>query len=170
MSCTRVSALSSPTWRDRPSASSPSTTTAAQRSRQRRDQMDPAVVPHLRRQYRPPSASRPRLQLGQLYAHAGAAENDGAVVADQPAREADQDRRQGRQPWSLRHFPAGRGGGVATDVRRHPVTDRPAPDATRASMRGAWSDLRQATAAEEVRLDAGKSARLPSRRSRPGCF
>jgi hypothetical protein len=28
-------------------------------------------------------------------------------------------------------------------------------------MRGAWSDLRQAIAAEKVRLDAGKSARLP---------
>jgi hypothetical protein len=56
------------------------------------------------------------LQPGQLYADAGAAENDGAVVADQPAREADQDRRKGRHPRSLRHFPGGRGGGVATDV------------------------------------------------------
>jgi hypothetical protein len=54
--------------------------------------------------------------------------------------------------------------------KRHPVADRRAPDATRAGMRGAWSDLRQATAAEEVRLDAGKSARLPSRRSRPAAF
>src|SRR5712691_10019999 len=35
------------------------------------------------------------------------------------------------------HFPAGRGGGVATDVRRHPVADRPAPGTTHASMTGA---------------------------------
>jgi hypothetical protein len=33
----------------------------------------------------------------------------GAVVADQPAREADQDRRQGRQPRPLRDLPDGRG-------------------------------------------------------------
>jgi hypothetical protein len=40
---------------------------------------------------------------------------------------------KGRQPRSLCHFPAGRGGGVATDVRRHPVADRPAPGTTRAA-------------------------------------
>ena len=74
---------------------------------------------------------------------------------------------EGCQPRSLRHFPAGRGVGVATDVRGNPVADRSAPGTTRASMRGAGSDLRQARAAEEVRLDAGKSARLPLRRSRP---
>jgi hypothetical protein len=28
------------------------------------------------------------------------------VVIDQPAREADQDRCQGRQPWALRHLPS----------------------------------------------------------------
>ena len=39
------------------------------------------------------------------------------MVADEPAREADQDRREGRQPRALRDIPAGRGRGVATDVR-----------------------------------------------------
>jgi hypothetical protein len=34
------------------------------------------------------------LQPRQLHAHAGVAEDVAAVVADQPAREADQDRRQ----------------------------------------------------------------------------
>jgi hypothetical protein len=38
----------------------------------------------------------------------------------------NRDRRQGRQPRPLRHVPDGRGRGVATDVRRHPVTDLPA--------------------------------------------
>ena len=47
------------------------------------------------------------------------------------AREADQDRREGRQPRTLCHLPDGRGRGVATDVRRHPVADRPAPSTTR---------------------------------------
>jgi hypothetical protein len=56
--------------------------------------MDAAVVPHLRRQ-------RCGLQLHvlaynawQLHADAGDARGDGALVADEPAREADQDRRQ----------------------------------------------------------------------------
>jgi hypothetical protein len=54
----------------------------------------------------------------------GDTESDGAMVADQPAREADQARREGRQPRSLCRFLAGRGGGVATDVRRDPVANR----------------------------------------------
>jgi len=48
----------------------------------------------LRRQRRPPSAPCAGLQPWQLHAHAGHAKNRGAVVAEQPAREADQDRRE----------------------------------------------------------------------------
>jgi hypothetical protein len=58
------------------------------------------------------------------------------VVADQPAREADQDRREGRQSRALRHVPDGRGRGAAADVRRHPVVDHRAAGATRAGMSG----------------------------------
>jgi hypothetical protein len=116
---------------------------------------------YLCRQRGPPPASCTGLQSRQFHANPGDAKDDGAVVADQPAREVDQDRRQGRQPRSLRHFPAGRGRGVATDVRRHPVADRPAPDATRAGMTGAWSNLRQATAAEEVHLAAANRRVYP---------
>src|SRR5712671_2543027 len=75
-----ASALSSPTWRGQPSASSPST----------------------------------------IHANAGDAQGGGAVVADQPAREADQDRREGRPPRPLRHIPNGRGRGAATDVSGNP--------------------------------------------------
>ena len=64
----------------------------------------------------------------------GAAQSGGAVVADQPAREADQDRCQGRQPRPLRYFPARRGRGVATDICRYPVADRPVAGAARAGM------------------------------------
>src|SRR5207253_10712627 len=101
-------------------------------------------------------------QLNALaYDRGGAdeAEDGGAMVADQLAREADQDRRQGREPRPLHDLSDGRGRGFATDVRRHPVADRQAPGTTRARMRGAWSDVRQATTAE-VRLDAGKSSRF----------
>src|SRR5271168_4153470 len=97
-----ASALSSPTWRGHPSGSWPSTTIAAPASStsrgKGRDQVDPAVMPHLRRQRRPPSTSCTRLQSGQLHADAGDVEDGGAVVADQLAREADQNRREGRQP------------------------------------------------------------------------
>jgi hypothetical protein len=53
------------------------------------------------------------------------------------AREANQDRCQGRQPWPLRHVPDGRGGGSAADVRRNPLVDRPVAGTTGASMNGA---------------------------------
>jgi hypothetical protein len=50
------------------------------------------------------AANAVRLQLHALHAHAGDAENRGAVVVDQPAREADQDRCEGRRPRTLRTF------------------------------------------------------------------
>src|SRR5262252_7735729 len=59
-----------------------------------------------------------------------------AEVADQLAGKADQDRRQGCQPWAVRHLPDGRGRGVASDVQRNPVADRPAAGAACASVSG----------------------------------
>ena len=97
---------------------------AVHQRRQERDQMDPAVMPDLRRQRRASSAPCAGLQSRQLHADAGDAEDGRTVVADQPAREADQDRREGRQPRPLRHLPDGRGRGAAADVRRNPVADR----------------------------------------------
>jgi len=58
------------------------------------------------------------------------------MVADQPAREADQDRREGSELWQVRDLPDGRGRGAATDVRRYPVLDRPFAGTTRPSIRG----------------------------------
>ena len=66
----------------------------------------------------------------------GGAPSAPAVIADQPAREADQNRREGRQPRTLRHVPDGRGRGTATDVCRHSVVDRSAPRAARTGMTG----------------------------------
>ena len=52
----------------------------------------------LRRQRSAASASCAGLQSGQLHADAGFAGGGQAVVADQPAGETRQDRRQGRAP------------------------------------------------------------------------
>ena len=48
-----------------------------------------------------------------------------AVVADDLAREAGQDRRPDRAPRPLRRLPARRGGRAASAVRRDPAPDRP---------------------------------------------
>jgi len=66
-----------------------------------------------------------------------------AVVADQPAREADQDRPKGGQSWPLRYLPDGRGRSLATDVRRNPVLDRPVASTTRAGMRSQGDQMRE---------------------------
>jgi hypothetical protein len=48
-----------------------------------------------------------------------------------PAREADQDRHQGRQPWAVRYVSDSRG--AAADVPGDPVAGSPAPGAARAA-------------------------------------
>ena len=78
-------------------------------ARQGSDQVDAAVMLLVRRQRCASSASCVGLQSRQLHADAGAARGDQAVVADQPAGETCEDRRQGRAPWPLRHLPDGRG-------------------------------------------------------------
>src|SRR5438132_7865869 len=103
---------------------------------QGRDQVDPAVVPFLRRQRGSPPAPCLGLQPLQFHADAGDAQDRGTVVADQLAGEADQDRRQGGQPRALRYVSDGRGRGVATDVPGNSVADRPAPNIARPSMTG----------------------------------
>src|SRR6266851_431381 len=107
---------------------------AVHQRRQGRDQMDAAVVPFLCRQRGSPSASCSGVQPRQFHADPGDAEDRGAVVADQPAREAHQNRREGRQPRPLCDIPDGRGRGVASDVRGYPDADRPAAGAARAGM------------------------------------
>ena len=61
----------------------------------------------------------------------------GAMVTDEPAGEADQDWRKGRQPWPLRDLPGGRGRSVAAHVQAHRDAYCPASGAARISVRGA---------------------------------
>ena len=118
---------------------------------------DAAVVPFLRCQCRPPSAPCTRLQPRQLHADAGDAKDRGAVIANEPAGEADQHRREGHKPRPLRHLPNGRGRGAAADVPGNPVAGRPTSGTARAGMTGRWGQMRQTTTAE-LRLDHGKAA------------
>jgi hypothetical protein len=130
--------------------------TAEQWIKEGRDHVDPAIMPHVRRQRRASSAPRSRLQPGQFHADAGDAQSDGVVVADQAAGEADQDRRDGHQPQPLRHLPAGGGRGVAADVRGYSAAHYPAAGTTRASVTGRWGKMRQTTT-REVRLNERKA-------------
>ena len=97
---------------------------AMDQGRQERDQVDAAVMLLVRRQCGASSVARAGLQSRQLHADAGLARGGRAVVADQPAGEADQDRCQGRAPRPLRRLPDGRGRGAERTVRENPATDR----------------------------------------------
>ena len=157
-----ASASSSPTWRGRQSASSPPTTSAAQRSNgskkaRERSKWTRLSCRSFARQRCPSSAPRAGLQPWQFHADARDAVDGGTAVADPPAREADQDRRQGREPRRLRHLPAGRGRGVAAHIRGYPDAHRPAVGATRAGVTGRWEGQMRQTTTGEVRLDERKA-------------
>ncbi len=74
------------------------------------------IVPLVPRQRHPATASRSGLQSRQLHADIGVTRRGGALVADHAAGEAGEDRCQGGQPWSVRHVPMVRGGGVEGTV------------------------------------------------------
>ncbi len=75
------------------------------------------------------NAVRPQLHalaynLENLHADAGSAGGSQAMVADEPAGKAREDRRQDRAPWPLRHLPDGRGRGAEGIVPANPAADR----------------------------------------------
>ena len=80
------------------------------------------------------------------------------MVADKPAPEPDQDWPVGGEQWPLHHAPDGRGCRVATDVRRHPVLDRPVAGTTRAGM---W--------VRESKYGRGRGEKHPSIRAKRAC-
>jgi hypothetical protein len=78
------------------------------------------------------------------------------VVADQSARETDQDWREGRQPRALCDLPTRRGRGVAADVPGDLVTDRPVAGAAGTSVTGRERQMLETTTAE-VCPDGGQA-------------
>ena len=82
-----------------------------------RDQVDPAVMPHLRCQRGAPSVHAPRVQFEEFDADAADAEDGAAVVADQPAGEADQDRTKVVSHGRFGTFQAAEVAVAAIDVR-----------------------------------------------------
>ena len=97
---------------------------AMDQGRKRRDQKDAAVMPLVRRQRRPPSASCAGLQSRQFPAHASNAGADQRLVAGKPEGKADQDRRESREPRPLRCLSDGRSRDSENSLRRHLAADR----------------------------------------------
>jgi hypothetical protein len=139
VSFTCALALLSPIWRDRPSASSPSTTSATpgvmDQKGQERNQMDTPVVPLLRRQRASP-APRPCLQPRQLHADAGAAQGGGAVVLTSLREKLI---KMGAKVVSHGRYVTSQMAEVSVSrqmFQENPVTDRPAPSTTRTGVSG----------------------------------
>src|SRR5437016_9972171 len=105
--------------------------------RQGRDQVDTAVVQDVRGQRRAAPASCARLQSWQLSPHACNTGADQGLVADELEGEADQDRREGGEPRTLRRLPNGGGRHPTTNVPGDSAADRgtTAATTTRAGMR-----------------------------------
>ena len=79
---------------------------------------------------------RPCIQPRQLPALARPAAGGRALVADDVAREAGQDRRPDRPARALRRLPAGRGRRAAGTVRRDPAPDQPLARTARGRLIG----------------------------------
>src|SRR5258708_525481 len=105
--------------------------------RQRRDQMDAAVVQNVRGQRRAAPTSCARLQSRQFLSDAGDARADQGLVTDKLEGEADQDRRESREPRPLCRLPNGGGRHPTTNVPGDSAADRgtTAAATTRASMK-----------------------------------
>ena len=95
-----------------------------------------------------------RPTISVIFAHAGDVGAGQGLVADEPEGEANQDRREGRQPRPLRRVPDGRGRHPTESVRRHPAADRGNAAAARYidSVRRSIV-MRSLQLAGEVRLD-----------------
>src|SRR5205807_212480 len=91
-----------------------------------RPEVDAAVVPPIQGQPGPSAIVRLGVQPGELPAAAGVAPVGADLDADDAAREADQDRREGGASRPGSDVPAGGGGGPARAVRGAPGWDRSA--------------------------------------------
>ena len=108
----------------------------------------PDVLPELQGQRRAPAAACSGLQSRQLHANVGAAGRCCTLDADDAARKAREDRREGGPPRALRDVPTGRSRCAARAIRQHPAEDRAAPTEAGRAMSGKQADLRAATTGE----------------------
>ncbi len=94
---------------------------------------------------------------GQLPANACLARGRETLVTDHFAGKAYQDRRQGRAPWPLHHFPDGGGRHPKTSVRRDTSSDRRVAASPFAAMTGLGRDTSRSPDRTGV-CRAGRSA------------
>ena len=121
-------------------------------------------MPDIRRQRSAPPASCARLQSWQLSPHTCNTGADQGLVADEPAGEADQDRREGREPRTLCRLPDGRGRHPPANVPGDSAADFGTAAATTASASVRYSMVRRSTATN------GRSAPKMARKlARSGC-
>ena len=93
---------------------------AVDQGKQERRQMDDALLPDVQRQPSSVATLRLGLQPGQLLGAAGLAETGAALVADDAAGKAHQDRSEGNTPRQVRDVPTCRGGYHSEVIRRNP--------------------------------------------------
>ena len=112
---------------------------------QRRAQVDATVVPNVRGQRRAAPASCARLQSRQFLVDAGDALADQGLVTDKLEGQADQDRRESREPRPLCYLPDGRGRHRTVNVPRDFAAYRGATAAatTSASVRRSMSCIQE---------------------------
>src|SRR6516165_5573107 len=128
---------------------------AMDQGRQGRDQMDAPVVPDIRGQRRAAPTSCARLQPREFPADAGDAGADQGLVTDKLEGQADQDRRESREPRPLCRLPNGRG--------RHPTANVPGDFAAHRGTAAA------ATTSASVRRSMVVRSRPTNRRSASPC-
>ena len=132
-------------------------------------------MPDVPRQRDAAAASRARRQSRQFPAHVADAGADQGLVTDEPERKADQDRREGSEPWPLCCFPDGRGRLPTTtvpgDSAAHCRTTAAATTSVTRSivMHSRAIDARTAPKCQEKRSDqtfehrfGGLESRLPA--------
>jgi hypothetical protein len=108
---------------------------------QERPEVDAAIVLSVQGQSGPATTFRVGVQPGELPASTRAASAGADVVPDDPAREADQARREGGASRAGGDVPVGGGSGPARVVRGHPGSDRPlegGPPARLKGIAGCW--------------------------------
>ena len=89
-----------------------------------RPRRQPCATSRRARRRRPPPTSCASLQSRPFFARAGDARADQRLVDDDSQRESHQDRREGRQPCSLRRLSDGGGRHSTGPVRRDFANDR----------------------------------------------